>query len=677
MASRSQYRAEIDGLRAFAVTAVILYHASNASHNVLPGGFLGVDVFFVISGFLICGIIQREITDGRFRIRRFYERRARRILPALVFVVLACIPAALLWMLPVELARFAGSALAAATFTSNVYFWKTTDYFSPDAGDLPLLHLWSLGVEEQFYIGFPLLLLLVMRRRPRAVARVLGVLFVLSLALSEWARRVDPVANFFLLPTRGWELLAGALLTQWRAPIERLKALGGGVPAGCAAAAGLIAICGSYVRLGDSPSPSLTTLIPVIGACLVLALADANNFCGRFLSLAPLRFIGLISYSAYLWHQPIIVFSHAQTLTPDTALLRPIAVVLSFVLAAVSWRFVEQPFRRERAGFDPIKAGAAGLAVMAAAAGVLLVGVPQAGARLPTYARGERLAGAEIVRYADEEIPFLDCDGKLPGAPRVQTCLVGQPGAPVAAVLWGDSFAGALLHGMDAAARARGVAVRAYVTDGCPPLVGLSRVAECDAATHRRVLDAIAALPGRQAVILYGNLKAAMIASPDLRLDGAPLNQDAIRRRLQFTHDQLAAHHKRFVLLEQGPKFAWRAASFYLHARLTRQPNELSVPRSELARDVRMLDELSGAFDQVIPTIDLFCGRRLCPARDAQGLVMWDRSHVTRRWSLKLAETTLNAALPPPAHPRTPVALASLPGSSASVAVVRRTTDQP
>jgi peptidoglycan/LPS O-acetylase OafA/YrhL len=677
MASPSQYRTEIDGLRAFAVTPVILFHASNASHNVLPGGFLGVDVFFVISGFLICGIIQREIADGRFSIRKFYERRARRILPALLFVVLACIPAALLWMLPVEVVRFASSILAAATFTSNFYFWGTTDYFSPDAGDLPLLHLWSLSVEEQFYIGFPLLLLLVMHKRPRALPTILALLFVLSLALTEWVRRIDPMANFYLLPTRGWELLAGALLTQWRAPIERLKAVGGGVPAGCAAAAGLMAICGSCLWLSDSPSPSLSTLVPVIGTCLVLALADANNFCGRFLSIAPLRFIGLISYSAYLWHQPVIVFSHLQTLTPDTAILRPIAVVLSFVLAAFSWRFVEQRFRHERAGFNPIKAGAAGLATIAAAAGVLLVGVTSASARLPTYAQGERLAGQEIVQYADEEIGFFNCDGKLPGAPKVQTCLVGQPGAPIAGVLWGDSYAGALLRGMDAAARMRGVAVRAYVADGCPPLVGLSRVRACDAATHRRVLDAIASLPGQQTVILYGNVRAAVIGSSDLRIDGAPLTLDAIRRRLQFTHDQLAAHHKRFILLEQGPRFAKRAAGFYLHDRLTRRSNELSVPRSEQARDMRTLDEVRGAFDQVIPTIDLFCGPLLCPARDAQGLVTSDRDHVTKRWSLKLAEKALNAALPAPALPKTSVALAALPGSSASVVAVRRASDQP
>jgi peptidoglycan/LPS O-acetylase OafA/YrhL len=674
MASHSQYRTEIDGLRAFAVAPVILYHASITSHNfLLPGGFLGVDVFFVISGFLICGIIQREIADGRFSIRKFYERRARRILPALLFVVLVCIPAALLWMLPVEVEHFAGSILAAATFTSNFYFWGTTNYFSRDAGDLPLLHLWSLSVEEQFYICFPLLLLLVMRKRPRALPIILALLFVLSLALTEWVRRIDPLANFYLLPTRGWELMAGALLTQWRAPIERLKTVGGGVPAGCAAAIGLLAICGSYLRLGDSLSPNLSTLVPVIGTCLVLAFADVTNFCGRVLSIAPLRFIGLISYSAYLWHQPVNVFCHFQTFTPDTAILRSIAVVLSFALAAFSWRFVEQPFRYERAGFDPIRAGAAGLAAMATAAGVLLVGAPSAGERLPTYAQGERLAGKEVVQYANKEIPLFNCDGKLPGAPAVQTCLVGQPGAPVAAVLWGDSYSGALLWGMDAVARERGVAVRAYVTDGCPPLVGLSRDGICDAATHRRVLDAIASVPGQQAVILFGNVRAVLIKS-DLRIDGAPLTLDAVRRQLQLTHDQLAAHHKRFILLEQGPRFAEQAATFYLHNRLAGRLDELSVPRSEPERDMRTLDEVSGAFDQVIPTIDLFCGPLLCLARDAQGLVTSDKEHITPRWSLKLADVALGAVLRAPALVKTPVSQVSLPGSSASIAAVRRTS---
>jgi hypothetical protein len=171
----------------------------------------------------------------------------------------------------------------------------------------------------------------------------------------------------------------------------------------------------------------------------------------------------------------------------------------------------------------------------------------------------------------------------------------------------------------------------------------------CDAATHRRVLDAIASLPGRQAVILYGNFRPGVInGTTDLRIDDAPLSLDAFRRQLQLARDRLAARHKRFALIEQGPQFAKRAASFYLRDRLAGRFDELSVPRSDQEQDRRTLDQVRAAFDQVVPTIDLFCGPRLCIARDAQGLVTSDREHLTRRWSWKLADETLNAVLPSP-----------------------------
>ncbi|NDV87372.1 acyltransferase family protein [Aurantimonas aggregata] len=203
-----KYRPEIDGLRAVAVVPVILFHAGISGFD---GGFLGVDVFFVISGFLITAIIMAELETGRFSLARFYERRARRILPALTVMMLVCLPFAWMWMLPSELVRFGRSLAATAVFLSNVLYWRQTNYFSPDAELNPLLHTWSLSVEEQFYILFPLILMLMWSRSRRWVVPLLVLGAVASVAVAEWGGRNAPAAAFFLAPSRAFELLLGSL----------------------------------------------------------------------------------------------------------------------------------------------------------------------------------------------------------------------------------------------------------------------------------------------------------------------------------------------------------------------------------------------------------------------------------------------------------------------------------
>lgn len=203
------YRPEIDGLRAVAVLPVILFHAG---FDLFSGGYVGVDVFFVISGYLITSIILREMEQGKFSIARFYERRARRILPALFFVIVCCLPFAVIWMASGEIKRFGQAMIAVSLFASNVFFWKTTNYFAPAAEEEPLLHTWSLAVEEQYYVLFPLFLMLCWRFGRSRLFWLTALAALLSLGLAEWGWRNQPVANFYLLPTRAWELLAGSLL---------------------------------------------------------------------------------------------------------------------------------------------------------------------------------------------------------------------------------------------------------------------------------------------------------------------------------------------------------------------------------------------------------------------------------------------------------------------------------
>lgn len=335
------YRPEIDGLRAIAVLAVIFFHAGFESFS---GGFVGVDVFFVISGYLITSIILRELEQQKFSLVRFYERRARRIIPALLFVILCILPFAWIWMLPGELERLGQSLIAVATFSSNVYFWKNTDYFAPAAEDQLLLHTWSLAVEEQYYVLFPLFLALCWRYGKTKLFWLTSLATILSIALAEWGHRNSPVANFYLLPMRAWEPLAGSLLAFIQT--NKLYSINkSSLASDFWAASGLaLIIFGITFFDKTTPFPSLYTLIPVAGALLVITFASPQNLSGKLLGSKPFVGVGLISYSAYLWHQPLLVLLRIKTggIESNEALLL-IAFIL--FLAWLTWRFVETPFR--------------------------------------------------------------------------------------------------------------------------------------------------------------------------------------------------------------------------------------------------------------------------------------------------------------------------------------------
>lgn len=342
-----KYRREIDGLRAIAVLPVILFHAGI---GLFSGGFVGVDVFFVISGYLITSIIVTELDRDSFSLARFYERRARRILPALFFVALTCLPFAWLWMFPQELKDFSQSLMAVAVFASNILFWQESGYFDSPALLKPLLHTWSLAIEEQYYLLFPLLLLLVWRFGRKRVVLLLAVLAASSLILAQWGALHKPAATFFLLPTRGWELLLGGFIAIYHSgPLPRRQA--GGKHLGEAAGiAGILLIFAAVFAFDETtPFPSFYTLLPTLGTALIILYATPDTLIGRLLSARLLVGIGLISYSAYLWHQPFFAFARLRSAEPPSTILMLGLAAASLVAAWVSWRFVETPFRRKSA----------------------------------------------------------------------------------------------------------------------------------------------------------------------------------------------------------------------------------------------------------------------------------------------------------------------------------------
>ena len=337
-----RYRAEIDGLRALAVLPVILFHAG---FELLSGGFVGVDVFFVISGYLITTIIISEMAEGKFSIVNFYERRARRILPALFFVMLACIPFAWFWLVPSGLVEFGHSLIAVSTFSSNFLFWSEAGYFGGSSELKPLLHTWSLAVEEQYYILFPIFIMLTWRFGTKWILIILLFIFMLSLGVAQWGAYKIPSSNFYLLPTRGWELLIGVFTAFYLKYNAYLKSY---LANQLLSLLGFSMIIYSIIAFNEStPFPSLYALIPTIGTGLVILCASPKTTIHKLLSLKFIVGVGLISYSTYLWHQPLLAFARHGIAGEVNDLIVIMLCVSSLLLGWFSWRFVERPFRQK------------------------------------------------------------------------------------------------------------------------------------------------------------------------------------------------------------------------------------------------------------------------------------------------------------------------------------------
>ncbi len=339
---RVRYRSDIDGLRAVAVVPVVIFHVAQ---SFLRGGYVGVDIFFVISGYLISAYVFAELDAGRFSLARFYERRIRRILPAYFAVLVFVTAVVLVKFLPTEAASYGRSLAAAVASATNVYFWETTGYFALAAEEMPLLHTWSLAVEEQFYLVFPLLMILLHRHARRWTVPAIGVLLALSLALSIPGASLYPSATFYLLPTRAWELLLGSVLAAGILPPPRAQGLRDAL-----GALGLVLIAAAMVLYtAETPFPGLAALPPCLGAALILYAGQGGPYLvGRLLSLPPLVFVGLISYSLYLWHWPLLAFQRTDLLltTSESKLVARAAVLAAaFACATLSWWLIERPTR--------------------------------------------------------------------------------------------------------------------------------------------------------------------------------------------------------------------------------------------------------------------------------------------------------------------------------------------
>ena len=455
------YRRDVDGLRALAVMPVVLYHVGLVGFS---GGFVGVDIFFVISGYVIAGSLLADLEEGKFSLWRFYEKRVRRIFPALVLVYVCTYAAGLILLIPEHFINFSSSVVASATFLANFFFWKNEGYFDLSAHLRPLLHTWSLAIEEQFYLFAPIVMWLVYEKLGRRWVAAILPLLLSSLVLSTYATRVASTANFFLLPTRAWELLVGVLLALVRPQPVTRKWVREIVPF-----VGLAAITWAVTTFSDeTPFPGANALLPCLGAALIIWAGSSENETRitKLLSCGTLVFIGLISYSLYLVHWPLLVFTRYVLLSDPSGGQKLAVIAGSIILATISWRYIERPFRNPNwASRRQILLG--GGISMATVATLGVIGVQAGG--FPFRSPSLQVAAVGSESEWKQHVCFLEAQDDLRSW-SVDACTrAGLRGPKV--FLWGDSFAAHYVPGFMSLGDDLAVRLIQYTYAGCPPLL--------------------------------------------------------------------------------------------------------------------------------------------------------------------------------------------------------------
>ncbi|HEX4049935.1 MAG TPA: acyltransferase family protein [Steroidobacteraceae bacterium] len=468
------YRPDIDGLRAIAILSVIGFHAFP---RWVPGGFVGVDVFFVISGYLISGLIYAELQRSKFSYQRFYIRRFRRIFPALLVVLAAALVYGWFALAPDEYRELGRQTAAGAGFGANLLFWREAGYFDTQASAKPLLHLWSLGVEEQFYITWPILIVLAFRRA-RILPWVLGIGIAASFLLNVVLTSLAPSAAFYLPFGRYWELLAGAALAYWSAARARSPTALTAAQVQLLAFIGLLLVTMALLlEKSSQPFPGWWVLLPVAGTVLLIAAPSA--WVNRWvLSSKPMVFIGLISYPLYLWHWVLLSFANIANLGQQTPRLwRLEAIGSAFLLAWLTYRLIEHPIRfSSRRGTMPRALVASMFACLVL--GIVVYSSDGAAFRVPTALRGLAADNYDAQRSYYEDVAYRGGRCFMAATQTyedmVSQCVDPPVGGDPLVALWGDSHAASLYPGLRASSAPRGFRIAQLTASACPPLLGVS-----------------------------------------------------------------------------------------------------------------------------------------------------------------------------------------------------------
>jgi peptidoglycan/LPS O-acetylase OafA/YrhL len=617
---RLVHRNHIDGLRAIAVLGVVLIHFRA---EWLPGGFLGVDVFFVISGYLISKALYHDVSSGTFSLTQFYEKRARRIIPALVAVTAATAAAAYFILLPQELVEFAKSVLATALFGTNILFYATSDYFAPAANQIPLLHYWSLAVEEQFYVFFPLLVLATRNWPRRSFLFLLLALSMASLVGAQWMLARDPSAAFYLLPFRVFELAIGCLLALPSVKFPRKSMLGGG-----AVFAGVALIVGGMVFVTEKwPFPGVVALIPCIGTGLVIWGADAVSTApSRFLGSAPFRLVGKISYSLYLVHWPVVVFGLRLFPHADQTAFLVIGTLVSVALGYLSFRLVETPTRNRKVLLSRGAIFAASGAALAVFAGASISVVQAQG--FPGRVSG-RVNGILAYRSYDYKPAFRDrvcflAPEQRPSEFDTATCV---PSGARSILLWGDSHIAQYYSGLLGPVTAHGYLLGQLTASACAPTPGVEFAARPNCAGFNDIaIEAI--IKAKPSLVVLG----AAWAATDEQLSAL----DRTIGRLNETGINVA------VL---GPSPIYKRSVPSIAAERILQGNASTLSGADLetpivyGKDARMQSHFAGRSDvQYISVLETVCRERECPLTVDGVPAHFDSVHLTREGSQYFGE---------------------------------------
>lgn len=634
-----QYRREIDGLRALAVLPVIFFHAG---FSAFPGGYIGVDVFFVISGYLITTLILEGQRAGGFSLYDFYERRARRIIPALILVVAVTFPFGWIWLLPSDYLSYSKSLISVAFFSSNIFFWGESGYFDGAAELKPLLHTWSLAVEEQFYIFFPLLLIYFLKFSRRGLAFSLAGLAVLSFLLAQLGMSLNPSASFYLFPARAWELLAGALAAiflQRSGELPRLAYLHEFL-----SILGLfLVVVPIFVFDKSTPYPGWRAIFPVSGSLLLIVFARGQAGIAKLLSNNILVGIGLISYSAYLWHQPLFsMFRHYVGSEFHLSLAIGLCAT-TFLFAYLSWRFVERPFRL-KGEIHPkylwvfVVVGLVSVASIGAA-GVFFRGFP---GRVPSQYRsvGELVRIEDLYKYYDYAgvLRHGVCHSVNTEVWERNGCLDFRRKN---IFIWGDSYAASLYSGVEYVRNLRhsdyGIT---QLTDGNVPPFFIDAVNEEGKsllAVNRRRLSMVERY--QPAVVLLGWM-----------IDGAQglMEQSIATSELSLTIGKIRKVSPNTEVVVVGPFPKWSGT---LAKQLIRVGGEsrglpprymwMGLDRKEFAWDARLARLFEDSNVKYISALSIFCSQSGCLTRTSENLLditAVDWGHLTRGGSIFLAK---------------------------------------
>ncbi len=631
MLSPMDYRRDIDGLRAIAVIAVILFHYG---FSFMPGGFIGVDIFFVISGYLITSIILNDLSGARFTFKDFYLRRARRILPALYAVLITSALLALVLFLPQNLVDFGKTLISTVMFGSNIFFMQGTGYFDSPVILKPLLHTWSLSVEEQFYLAFPIIIFCLRKYLPRYFFPIILLLFIGSLIFSESLRYTDQTKAFFLSPTRAWEFLLGALLLH-----PGMHALKNHMVKQAAGFAGLLLIGISAAIYTDlTPFPGISALLPSLGTALIILAGQGseNPIVNKILASRPFVFLGLRSYSLYLWHWPLLVFATYTKPTPLTHCETAFLILAALCLAIVTYKYVELPCRKKLIfANDRVFLGMIlllSLCMIAFSAIIITYkGIPN------------RFQGIEILEK-NKQAATAYCADIVPKDFLSKKCMLGSNSQNDAFIIWGDSHASAVAPAIDFAAKKHGKAGYLSANSGCPPLVHAPGLTSTCQTMNRLILEQIK--PG-MIVFLTARwnyyIQRSLInheGSPDLIQPGdiyrsVPKSFAILQDELLKTIDIIKSKGGYPVIVKSSVEFYKDVPeAIFLSGK------DIFIERDAVEENGALINELTDYIESngipVLGAMDSLCDSKICYGSVGGEPVFIDNDHLNEKGALKL-----------------------------------------